>query len=758
MNTQLEIPYLPNREPLRSRLNKRIKGTYRYDSPFWSAGSIGLWLSTCVFFTFTAMGLPTGWGTVLDIILFIAGGTLAIAAGAHLLAVLLAVTGLPAPRLFLGTLIAAYTAVLLIFGISDTGWLIAGAIAAFAVLAGALGGMAAGALWLPRSWKVRLILSFTAAILCAALIYVLMYGNPLPQQPDYPKASEAYALQASNPAEPGSFSYKSFTYGSGKDDHRKEFGSEAGLLSTSVDASGYLGGWSAGRTSFWGFGPDQLPLNGRVWMPEGAGPFPLVLLVHGNHLMEDYSDEGYAYLGELLASRGYIAVSVDENFLNYSAWTGIPDNDMKVRAWVLLKHLQQIDAFAIDVKSPFYKKVDFDKIALVGHSRGGQAVAMAADAKSWFLTDKTLRDLAKYKIRSVIALAPTDRSVDGTQARLLDINYLVLQGARDGDVNDFYGDRQYNRVSFSEYSSAIKSSLYIAGANHSQFNTTWGGRDLSFPQGMLLSRRQIMPAEEQRQVAKVYVSAFLEATIKDARAYTALFRDYRTGLQWLPDSAYFNRYEDAGYGKIADFDEDTKKNTINGGTAEGKDVTWTEVDALDRDQNKKGTRVLSLEWTKPSAAYSLLLNRYDLGLNYTPPKMDGLTFSMANLNYESGSKNLNPADSPEISIELEDDRGVTASLPLERFQPVLPLPVNTYTWNSWLEKRVENGKYAHSTEAVFQTYLINFTSFTEENNQLDPDRLVRVSFKLGRGPGKVLLDDIGYIKSERRSSGSVQTR
>ena len=54
-----------------------------------------------------------------------------------------------------------------------------------------------------------------------------------------------------------------------------------------------------------------LPLNARVWHPAGDGPFPLVLVVHGNHRMEDFSDPGYAYLGETLASRGFIvAVSL----------------------------------------------------------------------------------------------------------------------------------------------------------------------------------------------------------------------------------------------------------------------------------------------------------------------------------------------------------------------------------------------------------------------------------------------------------------
>lgn len=52
------------------------------------------------------------------------------------------------------------------------------------------------------------------------------------------------------------------------------------------------------KEMFWGFDEENLPLNGRVWMPEGDGPFPLVLMVHGNHLMEDFSDAGYDYLGK----------------------------------------------------------------------------------------------------------------------------------------------------------------------------------------------------------------------------------------------------------------------------------------------------------------------------------------------------------------------------------------------------------------------------------------------------------------------------
>jgi hypothetical protein len=36
------------------------------------------------------------------------------------------------------------------------------------------------------------------------------------------------------------------------------------------------------RKEYWGFDFTKLPVHGRVWYPDGAGPFPLVLIVHGN--------------------------------------------------------------------------------------------------------------------------------------------------------------------------------------------------------------------------------------------------------------------------------------------------------------------------------------------------------------------------------------------------------------------------------------------------------------------------------------------
>src|SRR5262249_54777002 len=127
----------------------------------------------------------------------------------------------------------------------------------------------------------------------------------------------------------------------------------------------------------------HMPLQGRVWMPEGNGPYPLVLVVHGNHLMEEPSDPGYAFLGEMLASQGFILVSVDENFLNSSLADYVDPfhmrfgDESRARGWLLLEHLKLWRTWSADPHHPLHGKIDMDRIALIGHSRGGEAAAVA---------------------------------------------------------------------------------------------------------------------------------------------------------------------------------------------------------------------------------------------------------------------------------------------------------------------------------------------------------------------------------------------
>ena len=203
-----------------------------------------------------------------------------------------------------------------------------------------------------------------------------------------------------------------------------------------------------------------------------------MLVVHGNHSMTEYSDPGYAYLGELLASRGFIVVSVDENFFNGGLY-GKSSGENDARAWILLQHLEVWEDWNRNAFSPFYHKVDWENIALIGHSRGGEAVALAAYFNRLTHYPNNARIIwdFDFNIRSVVAIAPVDGQHKPADhlPELTDINYLVLQGSHDADLYFFDGIQQYQRVSFSDPDSDwFKASLYIYRANHGQFNTTWG--------------------------------------------------------------------------------------------------------------------------------------------------------------------------------------------------------------------------------------------------------------------------------------------
>ena len=230
-------------------------------------------------------------------------------------------------------------------------------------------------------------------ILIGASAYALLkpVPDPNPALTNYHLVSRS--LPMPDPGKPGPHAVTYFTYGSGKDRRRPEFAAGARFLSKSVDGSRLDKLWAGPdgwlRTHYWGFDATALPLQGRVWMPQAAspgadaGPFPLVLLVHGNYEMEIPSDTGYAYLGELLAGQGFIVVSVDENFLNGSLADFLNPRtfrfgkENKVRGWLLLEHLTQWQAWNRDPKHPLFGKIDMNRIALIGHSRGGEAVAIA---------------------------------------------------------------------------------------------------------------------------------------------------------------------------------------------------------------------------------------------------------------------------------------------------------------------------------------------------------------------------------------------
>ena len=386
-------------------------------------------------------------------------------------------------------------------------------------------------------------------------------------------------LQAESPLERGPYQVSSLYYGSGTDKNRAEYRDSVAFTAGAVDASKFvsLGSSAKSRNEYWGFKPDSFPLNARVWYPQGSGPFPLVLVVHGNHDMKDFSDPGYEYLGRHLASRGFIMASLDMNFINGTR----SENDG--RGWLFLKHLEAWEAFNEDPENPFFGLVDMGNLGIMGHSRGGGAVghAVAFNQLSHYPDDATVTWDFGFDIKAGVAIAPVDGQYKPSSrfTPMENVNYLVFHGSHDGDVSSFNGLRAYKRVSFTDGEPHFKASVFVYRANHGQWNTVWGPHDRGARTGRSLDLRQLLEGEEQRQFALVYVTSFLEASLKGREDYLPLFRDHRVIGGWLPKTMYFTQFQESSFRPLANFEEDIDVTT---GTAHGVQIrgdslaTWRE--------------------------------------------------------------------------------------------------------------------------------------------------------------------------------------
>jgi dienelactone hydrolase len=657
-------------------------------------------------------------------------------------------------------------------------WAAMAGAAAMTVTLATLGGSVAtlrGPAWRAASSRRRSAIlaafSLSAVALAGTAYWLALPGGqrdlavPHPTPPEHPR------LAAPNPAERGPYMVATLAYGSGTDRRRAEF-RDVALRTGPVDLSPFLKhhqpGWRRNlRAGYWGFDLDAVPLNGRVWYPDGEGPFPLVLMVHGNHNMAHYSDPGYAYLGELLASRGSVAVSVDQNFLNGWIVGGLrPEND--ARAWLLLKHLQQWLAWSDEEGHPFQAKVDRERLALIGHSRGGEAVAIAAafNRLPRYPDDASERFDFDLPLRAVVAIAPVDgqyRPAD-RRAVLQDTSYLVLHGSHDADVSSFFGDRQYQRVHFSGETAGFKASVYIHRANHGQFNTVWM-TDFPPPASWLLNRQPLLRPDEQQQVARVYISAFLEAALHGRDEYREMFRDHRLARSWLPETIYVTRSEDARFRLLAGFEEDVDVTTasIEGARLEGENLAlWREGDIRLRGGASRERNGVFLGWRRGNdplpagggaaggaATYTLTLpaettltgaTRLALTLAEStekPPAAAGTNGPAAGAAAQ-GQERTEPLD---FTVELISSGGIVARLPVSRFAPLAP-PLKTRFLRVPTRRR-----HQPAAEPVLQDIELPLAAFAEAEPDFSPAELRAIRLVFDRTPeGVVIVDRIGLVE------------
>jgi hypothetical protein len=288
--------------------------------------------------------------------------------------------------------------------------------------------------------------------------------------------------------------------------------------------------------------------NTAPTQPEGRASYPLAVLVHGNHREYDFDDDppplrivrhhesfqGYYYLQEELARRGIISVSIDCGFTNFTAL----NNLIETRALMILEALRLLRRKANTPGDPFRNRIDFDNIALMGHSRGGDAVARFAKMNT--AVDVTTNADDKFGIKTICLLAPTDFTggqvvASRTSLDETDVDFLsVVYGALDGDVTGSGGSDAIGGTGFRHYdrASCQKSLIFVERCCHNSFNSIWHGDglegDIDQADRTGASPR-LIDETRHREIAKEYIGGQFEWWLKNVPARSTALSALFTG-------------------------------------------------------------------------------------------------------------------------------------------------------------------------------------------------------------------------------------
>lgn len=489
------------------------------------------------------------------------------------------------------------------------------------------------------------------------------------------------------------------------------------------------------------FDSSQLALDAKVWLPKGQGPFPLVLLVHGN------SEPGFDYLGELLASRGYIAAQVDQTYLN-GLW-----GENGARGWILLEHLKLWRQWNQESNHRFYQKVDMERIALIGMSRGGEAVALAAGFNRWDkIPGKTEASQFNFSIKAVIALAPMDGQylhADGANI-IRNTNYLVLQGGHDADVYQYLGSRQWMRTDFDDGQNYLKQALYIYRANHINFNQSMSG-------GFHWGQRgdfdaELLTPSQQEHLTRFFVSAFLEASLFNRFGYRRLVQQPNTVEFGLPQDIIVSRYKTSAFGPIENFEEKLKQIKVYRESSEDEQAPMSvkplplEPVAIEviAERLRNGTvtanHVLSLQLKKNVKTRV----RFKVSKNDLHKKINAGNF---NLMFSLARTDSNQQDTcteynllADAKIEVSLDSSLVYTNTLESIGTLSPLLLSDFS-----ELENEQLQYA-VTEPVLQTFNLPIQLKGTAEKPINNKNLLELDLVFyPKHDMNIILDDVGLV-------------
>jgi dienelactone hydrolase len=446
-------------------------------------------------------------------------------------------------------------------------------------------------------------------------------------------------------------------------------------------------------------------LNGVIAMPAQPGPRPVVLVMHGTHpgcpttgtgnidpwpcAPEDEQPNyrGFAWLVRQLAAQGYVALSINLNAEHTFGFGEAPTNMRLPQIIDLhLKALAEANAGgANNFGVPLQNRADLRRLALIGHSRGG-------DSAYWLVRDGGLaapdafEKLGYGPVAGVLLVAPAVASDLPTYAP---VPMAIVLPACDGDVVNQDGQFFLETARLAETPSQRVMSVWLERANHNHFNTVL--RSDLFATQDRAECATLLPRDAQMAFLSAYAADFLSTLFgRDALAVKeAMTRMGADASEPAPNAVYGRDARvmtlparDPRQTLLVPADADALTTGLAGGTVTAQALTTHFCDAgfytlqqkPDSAPCRRVTLVVPGQPAHAVASWEQAGGEWRFAL---PQPLDASTFAALTMRATLDPLSpLNAKGQPQrFSVRLTDAAGKTATVATTPDAPALQFPI-----------------------------------------------------------------------------------